>query len=136
MAEARRSGLDSLKFRRIGPAIAVLVDLREEELLSLCKELLDAAFSDSAGKLVIEAMLHASGTMSLRDIALSCDKGRRAIMPDGELRAAVERMVRAGMLLNKGTTEKPRYSLDRGDRRVQVLQRMYGPVRFAEAAET
>ncbi|MDA4137420.1 MAG: hypothetical protein OK449_10540 [Thaumarchaeota archaeon] len=133
MAEAEWSGFDSLKFSRIGPVLAVLVDIREEEILSLCRELLDTAFPDSAGKHVIAAMLRASGTMSLREIASGCDRGRRAIMPDGELRAAVERMAREGIIVNKGTPEKPRYSLDGGDRRVQMLRRMYGPMRFGEA---
>jgi hypothetical protein len=128
--EGRATGLDRREFSRIGPALAILVDVREDEILSLCKELLDEAFHDSAAKLVIDAMLHVRTTMSLRDIALSCDRGRRAIMPTGELRTALERMESAGMIVNNGTTQKPRYSLDEGDRRVQMLQRMYGQVRL------
>ena len=45
----------------------------------------------------------------------------------------VDELERTGMLVNAGASDKPRYVLDRGDRRVEILGKIYGPVRYEAA---
>ncbi len=47
---------DSEEFRKLGAVLAALVDVREAEIVSACKEVIDAVFPDSVGKLVIQTL--------------------------------------------------------------------------------
>ncbi len=118
---------DSEEFRRLGAVLAALVDLREAEILSSCREVIDAAFADSAGGWVMEVLRRSSEPLSLRQLAARCKSGKRSVLPEGRVRMVVDGLSRAGMLVNLGTPEKPRYSLDGEDRRVRVLEKIYGP---------
>ena len=48
----------------------------------------------------------------------------------------MERLGRAGIVVNRGTPEMPRYTLDAGDRRVLVLEKIYGPTRVVNQSGT
>jgi len=124
-------GLDREELHRLGLALSALADMREEEILSICRQILDTAFPDSIGHDITQVLIHAREPLRLREIAVRCASGRRSILPYGRLRIVIERLVAVGMVINHGTPEKPRYSLDRNDPRVQTLVRMYGPVQFA-----
>ena len=47
---------DSEEFRRLGAVLAALVAVREEEVVSCFRELIEAAFADSPGRLVLEIL--------------------------------------------------------------------------------
>ena len=40
----------------------------------------------------------------------------------------MSRLLEAGIVVNLGTEEKPRYLLDAGDKRVRILAKIYGPI--------
>ena len=117
---------DSEEFRRLGAFLAALVAVREEEVVSCFRELIEAAFADSPGRLVLEILRGSVEPLSLRAIASRCRSGRRSVLPEGKVRTVVERLGRAGIVVNRGTPEMPRYTLDAGDRRVLVLEKIYG----------
>ena len=54
---SRESAYDSEEFRRLGAVLAALVSVHEEEMVSSCREVIDAAFSDSPARTVIETLL-------------------------------------------------------------------------------
>jgi hypothetical protein len=125
---------DSEEFRKLGAVLAALVEVREAEIVSACKEVMDAAFPDSVGRLVIQALREAREPLNLRAIADRCDTGRRSVLPEGRVRVVVSRLAKAGIVVNVGTEEKPRYLLDEGDKRVRILAKLYGPIRVAQSA--
>jgi hypothetical protein len=127
---------DSEEFRRLGAVLAALVAVREEEVVSCFRELIEAAFADSPGRLVLEILRGSVEPLSLRAIASRCRSGRRSVLPEGKVRTVVERLGRAGIVVNRGTPEMPRYTLDAGDRRVLVLEKIYGPTRVVNQSGT
>jgi hypothetical protein len=130
MGSGMKSITDQGELSRLGAALGAIADLREEETLSLCREVVEAAFPDSVGHSVLEVLLHSDEPLRLIDIAIRCDRGKRSILPDGKVRSVVDRLAKVGVLVNLGTAEKPRYSLDKGDKRVQILRRMYSSIRY------
>lgn len=124
-------GYESEEMRKLGAVLAALVEVREEEILSSCKDVLDAAFSDSVGRMVIDVLLASQQPLSLRSIAAKCDSGRRSVLPEGPVRRVVDRLAAFGIVVNLGSSDRPRYLLNDDDRRVQYLQKMYGPLHFA-----
>ncbi len=127
---------DSEELRKIGAVLAALVAVREEEIVSCFREVIDAAFADSPGSLVLEILRGSVEPLSLKAIAASSGYGRRSVLPEGRVRIVVERLGRAGIVVNRGTPEKPRYSLDAGDKRVQILEKIYGTIRFVSQSGT
>jgi hypothetical protein len=127
---------DSEEFRRLGAVLAALVAIREEEIVSCICEVVDAAFADLPGRLVLEILCGSVEPLSLKAIAARCGCGRRSVLPEGRVRIVVERLSGAGIVVNRGTPEKPRYSLDAGDKRVQILEKIYGPIRFVSQSGT
>ena len=127
---------DSEEFRKLGAVLAALVAVREEEIVSCFREVIDAAFADSPGRLVLEVLRGSVEPLSLRAIASRCGCGKRSVLPEGGVRVVVERLGSAGIVVNLGTPEKPRYSLDAGDKRVQILEKIYGPIRFVNQSGT
>jgi hypothetical protein len=127
---------DSEEFRRLGAVLAALVAVREEEVVSCFRELIEAAFADSPGRLVLEILRGSVEPLSLRAIASRCRSGRRSVLPEGKVRTVVERLGRAGIVVNRGTPEMPRYTLDAGNRRVLVLEKIYGPTRVVNQSGT
>jgi hypothetical protein len=127
---------DSEEIRKLGAVVAALVAVREEEIVSCIREMIDAAFADSPGRLVLEILRGSVEPLSLKAIAARCGCGRRSVLPEGRVRIVVERLGRAGIVANRGTPEKPRYSLDAGDKRVQILEKIYGPIRFVSRSGT
>jgi len=115
---------------RMGAALGAMANLREEETLSLCREILEAAFPDSLGHDVIHVLLHAKEPLHLIDIAVRCGQQKRAILPNGNLRTIMDKLVKCGILVNLGPPEKPRLILNQSDTRVQILRRMYGSMKF------
>jgi len=67
-----------------------------------------------------------------REIAAKCERGKRSILPGGSIRIAIEWLVKVGRVLNNGTRQRPRYSLERNDSRAQALIKMYDRVRLAD----
>ncbi|MDA4134104.1 MAG: hypothetical protein OK441_00860 [Thaumarchaeota archaeon] len=127
---------DSEEFRKLGAVLAALVAVREEEIASCCREVIDAAFADSPGRQVLEILRGSDEPLSLRDIASKCGSGKRSVLPEGRVRTVMVRLGRAGIVVNRGTPQKPRYSLDAGDRRVEILKKIYGPIRFTNLSGT
>jgi hypothetical protein len=127
---------DSEEFRRLGAVLAALVAVREEEIVSCFRELVEAALADSPGRLVLETLHGSVEPLSLRAIASRCGSGRRSVLPEGKVRIVVERLGRAGMVVNRGTPKKPMYSLDAGDKHVQFLEKIHGPIRFVNQSGT
>jgi hypothetical protein len=101
------------QYGRLGAMLAALVDIREEEIVSCCREVVDAAFSDSIGRLVLETLLDSYEPMSLGAIAAKCSSGKRSVLPRGRVRIVIERLEKAGTLINIGSEEgKRQYVLD------------------------
>lgn len=118
----------------VGAALGAVVDVREAETLSLCREVVEAAFPDSVGHSILEVLLSSSEPLRLIDIATRCERGKHSVLPDGKIRRVVNHLASIGMLANVGTSGRPRYSLDKNDRRVQVLKRMYSSIRYESVA--
>ncbi|MDA4123201.1 MAG: hypothetical protein OK456_08495 [Thaumarchaeota archaeon] len=119
------------EFRTLGAVLAtVLLDFREEELFSYCREILDVAFCDSVGSQLINTLLDSGEPMSLRAIAARCNVSKRHIMPEGEVRVVLDRLAQAGLVVKAGNESKPRYLLNSTDRRVQVLWKIYRPLHY------
>jgi hypothetical protein len=118
---------------RLGAALGTLADLREAETLSLCREVMEAAFADSIGHAVISALLRSPRPIRLIDLAVQCGRGRRSILPNGEIRVVVDRLIETSAVVIAGGPGRPRYSLNRGERHAEVLSRMYNTVRYETA---
>ena len=131
MARQIELDYDKEELVRVSHVLSALASLREEEVLSTCRDILEDVFSDSAEYVVIGVLLAARGPLCLREIAAKSDRGKRSVLPNGNIRLVIERLASTGMVVNRGTTERPRYSLDRSDSRVRVLAKMYGPLRFS-----
>ena len=114
----------------LGAALGAMADLREQETLSLCKDILEASFADSIGHSVIDVFLNARRPLHLIDIAVQCGQRKRSVLPNGTVRAVIDRLMTTGMIMNLGTPERPRLVLNRDDGRVRILKRMYGPAKL------
>lgn len=68
--------------------------------------------------------------MSLRAIAARCNVSKRHVMPQGEMRVVLDRLAQAELVVKAGNEAKPRYLLNRIDKRVQVLWKIYRPLYY------
>jgi hypothetical protein len=75
---------------------SVLADMKEEQILSICREILDSAFPDSVGHVIVDVLIRATAPMALIEVAAKCGRGKRSILPDGSVRIVIDRLVKVG----------------------------------------
>jgi hypothetical protein len=83
---------------------------REEGFTSSVSTICGALLAETPGYTALHVMLH-SPPLSLRRIAVACGYGRRSVLREGSIRNALERLQRAGVVINVGTQTRPRFTL-------------------------
>jgi hypothetical protein len=98
---------------------AAMVDFLEgwvvRELCRYFRKISDALYSQTPEQLLIMALLEAGEPLTLTEIASRCHASRFVVLPDGRVRRAMERMERCGLILRRGTEDKPKFYLNRQD---------------------
>lgn len=115
------------QYRRLGAVIEALASVKEDEIVMYLSEVLEAAFADSIGWVVMDVLLESWEPLSLSAIAERCGCGRRSILPNGEIRSVVNGLVDTGILVNLGTQQRPGYQLNEADGRVRMVAKIVRP---------
>jgi len=93
----------------------------EAGLVDEIKEVTDVAFGDSPEYRLVRVLASAKDALPLYEISIRCRASRRAVLGSGRLRLALERMEESGVLVNKGTHQRPRYQLNLKDDKARLL---------------
>src|ERR1700722_1478071 len=113
---------------RIGRQLSYLTEMIESELLSKIVKIQRDIFSDSTEQKLVIALLSAHEPLSLSKIAVECHTTGYAVRRGGILRKILETMEKDSLVRNVGTTDKPRYELNRDDETVRFLVKVFAPL--------
>jgi len=108
---------------------AAMVDFLEgwviRELCLHFRAIAEGVYSDTAEHRLIGALLEAHEPLTLGDIATRCRVSRDLLQPNGRVRRALDRMERQGMVENLGHDARPRYALNRGNLKAQLISKIF-----------
>ena len=107
MHEARTKSI--LGFDKAYKMLEVLV---QADFGETARRAMMVAFGASPEFNLIKVLSVATQPLRLSEISARSGATRRAMSPDGSLRLLLERMQRAGILVNEGSTHRPLYSMN------------------------
>jgi len=118
-----------LERERALAAVGLLLEFaegwKEEELCAKFRVILQSLFQETSEFRLAGVLVEASEPLQLCEIAAKCGVSRDWVLREGRIRRAIERMERAGLILNVGREGRPRYCLDRRNSTAQLLGKVY-----------
>ncbi|MDA4127484.1 MAG: hypothetical protein OK452_09855 [Thaumarchaeota archaeon] len=111
--------------RNFGRAFRMVEAWVEAGLLDDIREVTDVAFGDSPEHRLVRVLTSARDALPLYEISIRCRTSRRAVLGSGRLRLALERMEESGILVNKGTHQRPRYQLNLKDDKARLVVSLF-----------
>jgi len=108
---------------------AALIEFLEgwvvRELCLHFRNIAECLYSETAEHRLTRALLKSDDPLSLTEMATRCGVSNDLLYPNGRIRRALERLERQGMVTNRGREGKPRYSLNRGNLKVQLISKIF-----------
>lgn len=127
MIEANEARLEE-RVRRLA-ALRSLLEFaegwKEDELCGRFRVISGSLFRETPEFRLARVLVEASEPLKLSEIAARCGVSRDLVLREGRIRRAIGRMERAGLVLNVGSDDRPRYRLDQTNSAVQLLGRVY-----------
>ncbi|MDE1852143.1 MAG: hypothetical protein KGI38_00130 [Thaumarchaeota archaeon] len=111
--------------RSFGRAFRMVEAWVEADLLELARQATEAVFGDSPEFRLARALANAQEALPLYEISIRSNAGRRAVLGSGQLRLALERMEKSGVLVNVGTRQRPRFQLNPKDDKARLLASLF-----------
>ena len=98
---------------------------REDELCATFRMISGSLFSETPEFRLARVLVETSEPLQLSEIAAKCGVSRDLVLREGRVRRAIERMEKAGLVLNVGREGRPKYCLDQSNSAAQILEKVY-----------
>lgn len=117
-----------LERERILAALGSLLEFaegwKEDDLCGRFRVIFGSLFPETPEFRLACVLVEASEPLSLSEIASGCGVNRELVVPGGKIRRAIERLERAGLLVDAGKEGLPRYRLDQSNPAARLLGRV------------
>jgi len=127
MIEKDESGLQERERRlaAVGSLLKFAEGWKEDELCDRFRVISGSLFPETPEFRLACVLVEASEPLQLFEIAMKCGVSRELVLREGRVRRAIERMEKAGLVLNVGREGRPRYCLDQSSPAARILWRVY-----------
>lgn len=105
----------------LSKALMIVEALVQADTFTNVRRATEAAFGGSPEYKLVVVLANAERALPLKETRVRCGAGRRAVLRDGRLRLAVERLTKSGTVVNLGLPERPRYQLNLIDAKAKTL---------------
>jgi hypothetical protein len=105
----------------VGSLLEFAESWKEDELCGRFRTIFGSLFPETPEFRLACVLVEASEPLQLSEIAAKCGVSRDLVLKEGRIRRAIERMERAGLVLNVGREGRPRYCLDQSNPAAQIL---------------
>jgi len=109
----------------VGSLLEFAEGWKEDELCARFRVISGSLFPETPEFRLACVLVEASEPLQLSEIAMKCGVSRDLVLREGRVRRTIERMEKAGLVLNVGREGRPRYCLDQSSSAAQILGKVY-----------
>jgi hypothetical protein len=119
----------------VGSLLEFAESWKEDELCARFRVISGSLFVETPEFRLACVLVEAPEPLQLSEIAIKCGVSRDLVLREGRVRRAIERMEKAGLVLNVGREGRPRYCVDQSNSAAQILGKAYSRRRQPQEME-